>query len=133
MHPCICYTISKNKRVGVLRSVMSYYDAVTSLRGNENTNVDSRIDLKSNSELYQIAEQTKNPYLLHHTLINQMHVHCYFREYTLVVGLAENYHTRTGVKRILDFFHTFYLGICKSFLINLPIAELIIHFSYVLS
>lgn len=107
---------------------MSYYHAVTNLMGNDQTNIDSRIELKSNSELHSIAENG-NSYLLQHILIIEMHVHCYFREYTLVVGLAKKYDA-TGTKRVLDFFHAFYLGICESFFISIPIDKPIIHFQF---
>jgi len=110
--------MAKHKRLGVLHSVMSYFDAVTALIGNEDScSIDAIIERKTNPELYQIAEQIQNSYLLHHVIINMMNVYCYRREYILIADLVEKYermHAGTknvGTKRILDFFFVFFEGI----------------------
>ena len=98
---------------------MSYFDAVTDLIGNgDSCSIDARIEMKTNKELYQIAEHTQSTYLMHHVIINQMYVYCYFREYLCVTDFAEKYrrvHTgmNTGTKRVLDFYSFFFEGICK--------------------
>mmetsp|Transcript_26892 Transcript_26892/g.57652 ORF Transcript_26892/g.57652 Transcript_26892/m.57652 type:complete len:1336 (+) Transcript_26892:116-4123(+) len=108
--------MTKHKRINVLHSLMSYYDAVTALIGNgDSCSIDSRIEIKSNKELYHIANQTQNNYLMHHVIINQMYVHCYFKEYLAVANLGEKYRTHTemnnGAKRVLDFYQIFLEGI----------------------
>ena len=97
---------------------MSYFDAANALVGNRYSySIDAGIEMKNNEELYQIAQQTQNSYLLHQVIINQMYVHCYFREYLTVAGFGEKYrmHTgmNTGARRLLDFYVIFFEGICK--------------------
>jgi len=74
------HKMADNKRIGVLRSTMSYFDACTVLVGKlEPCTIDARIEIKTNKELYHGAMLTQNSFLVHHTIINQMHVHFYFR------------------------------------------------------
>mmetsp|Transcript_11076 Transcript_11076/g.24015 ORF Transcript_11076/g.24015 Transcript_11076/m.24015 type:complete len:244 (+) Transcript_11076:1567-2298(+) len=110
--------MTKHKRIGVLHSVMSYFDAVTALIGNEDScSIDASIERKTNEELYQIAEQTQSTYLMHHVIINQMYVLCYLREHLLVADLVEKYRRmyagtkNTGTKRALDIYFVFFEGI----------------------
>lgn len=116
------HQMAKHKRVGALHSVMSYFDSVGTLIGNgKSCSIDGRIDGhkegKTNKELYQIAEQIESTYLMHHVITNQMCVHCYFREYSLVADLFEKNRkmrtgmNNTGAKRNLDFSHVFFEGI----------------------
>lgn len=69
------------------------------------------LEMKTNDEIYRIAEQSQNSYLIHHVMLNQMHLHCYFREYLAVVHLAEKYESTKKGKRALDFFPIFYEGL----------------------
>ena len=119
---CVSHIVSptaktKHKRIGVLRSLMSYFDAVTALIGNaDSCIIEARVEMKNSNELYEIAEQTQNTYLMHHVAICQMYVHCYSREHLSSVAWAEKYrmHAGTkGAKRVLDFFLCFFEGLCE--------------------
>jgi len=94
---------------------MSYFVACTALIGEkESCSIDARIEMKTNEMLRQIAEQSQSTYLMHHAILNQMHVHFYYREYLSVAQLGEKYQILNGnAKRSLDFYHTFTFGICK--------------------
>jgi len=109
--------IAKHKRIGALHSAMSYFAAVIDLVGNGNScKINAKIDMKNNRELYRVAEQNQNTYLMHQVITNQMYVHGYFREHLLVAELGEKYrrmHTgkNNGTKRILDFSYVFFEGL----------------------
>mmetsp|Transcript_30022 Transcript_30022/g.49186 ORF Transcript_30022/g.49186 Transcript_30022/m.49186 type:complete len:227 (+) Transcript_30022:1316-1996(+) len=91
---------------------MSYFNTATAFIGNEDScGIDAAIELKTNNELFQIAEHTQNSLLMHNVIINQMYVHCYFREYLPVTDLAEKYQMSTRAKRVLDFYFVFFEGI----------------------
>jgi len=78
--------------------------------------VDIGKKMKQNEELFQIAEKTKSSYMLHHVIIGQMYIDCYFRNYTRVVDYGEKNRTMRinfGERRVLDVFHVFFEGICK--------------------
>jgi len=107
---------AKHKKIGILHSAMSFFDSVTHLIGNGDTcDIDARIEMMTNKELYHTAEKTQNNYLMHHTIINQICVHSYFREYSRVVELAEIYRVHAGMnsgtKRLLDFYFIYFEGI----------------------
>ena len=92
---------------------MSCLDAVTDLIGNgDSCNIDPRIEMRNNEELYHIAERIKSTYLMHHVIIKRMYVHCYLREYLCVADLAEKYRFENGInngtKRTLDFMCVFF-------------------------
>jgi len=107
----LLHEMANHKRIGTLHSTMSYFDACTDLIGNDRSfNIDARIEMKTNEELYHTAEQSQNSFLMHHTILNEMHVHFYFREYLPVANLAMKYQTSTGAKRCLDCLHIFYEG-----------------------
>jgi len=58
---------AKHKRINILRSLMSAFDATTALIGNSGTfSIDAGIEMMNNKELCQVAMQTKSSYLLHH-------------------------------------------------------------------
>eukprot|EP00581_Thalassiosira_minuscula_P001914 CAMPEP_0183748936 /NCGR_PEP_ID=MMETSP0737-20130205/68026_1 /TAXON_ID=385413 /ORGANISM="Thalassiosira miniscula, Strain CCMP1093" /LENGTH=1365 /DNA_ID=CAMNT_0025984679 /DNA_START=116 /DNA_END=4210 /DNA_ORIENTATION=+ len=108
--------ISRNKRISILRSAMSYFNTATFLIGNEkNCSIDANIEMKTNIELSEIAEQTQNTLLLVHSMTNQIWVHCFFREYVHVSNLAEKYRIctgmSTGTKRGFDVFFWFHVGL----------------------
>ncbi|KAL7550568.1 hypothetical protein ACHAWF_013807 [Thalassiosira exigua] len=110
--------MAKHKRLSVLRSTMSIFDAVISLTGNgdrSSFNMDAGIEITTNDELYAIAQSTQNSYLLHHVVVNKMMIHFYFREYLCVLDLAEKYEIYTGrkagTKRNLDIVVCFFEGI----------------------
>ena len=95
---------------------MSYFNTATAFIGNEDwCGIDATIELKTNNELFQIAEHTQNSLFMHHVIINQMYVHCYFREYLPIAVLAEKYQMSTRAKRFLDPYCFFFEGICKWF------------------
>lgn len=71
--------------------------------------------MKSNKELYHIAKQTKNSHLMHQVALNQIFVHCFFREYLECASLAEKYQITRTAKRTFDFLLVFYTGICECF------------------
>ena len=88
---------------------MAYFNTVTALMGKEEScGVDPSIGLKTPKEIFQVAEHTQNHFLMHHVIVNQMYVHCYFREYLHVANLAEKYGMKTQARRILDFYIIFY-------------------------
>ena len=107
---------AKYKRFSVLVGLMTCFNTATAFIGNEDScGIDATIELKTNNELFQIAEHTQNSLLMFHVIINQMYVHCYFREYLPVADLAEKYQMSTRAKRVLDFYFVFFEGICKWF------------------
>mmetsp|Transcript_26788 Transcript_26788/g.64273 ORF Transcript_26788/g.64273 Transcript_26788/m.64273 type:complete len:1395 (+) Transcript_26788:24-4208(+) len=102
----------ERKRIGFLHSAMSYFDGYTALIGNEDScSINAGIEMKTNKQLKQIAEQTQNSFLMHQVTVNQMYIHCYYREYLSCASLAENYHIIQTAKRTLDFMVIFFLGI----------------------
>ena len=96
---------------------MSFLDCASALIGRDNCAdimmADTILAIKTNMELYQIAKQTKNAYLLHHVVINRMTVACYFRQYNVVVDLAKEYGGCMQGKRVLDFYCCFFEGIAS--------------------
>jgi len=108
--------LAKRKQIGILHSAMSFFDTVTRFIGNRDScGIDARIVMMTNKELYHIAEDTENSYLMHHTLLNQICMHCYFREFSDVAVLAEIYREQSGLKngtkRLLDIMFVFFEGI----------------------
>jgi hypothetical protein len=103
--------MAKHKRLSFLYCSMSYFDAYTALIGNEISCGIGQIQLKTNKELFLLAKQTQNNYLMHQVILNQIHVHCYFREYSLCASLAGERKVSQTPKRTFDFFLAFYSGI----------------------
>jgi len=117
------YQMAKHKRIGVLITTMAYFNTVTALIGNaDSCGVDPSIGLKTHSEIFQIAEHTQNAFLMHHMIVNQMYVSCYFRQYLSVAVVAEKYGMKTQAKRVLDFYFIFYQGIGKGFVLLLGVS-----------
>lgn len=75
--------------------------------------VEEGIMLKTNDELYDMAEEGKNSFLMHQATLNQMHACCYFREYLPCAILAEKLQVSKEPKRSGDFLIALYSGICK--------------------
>lgn len=79
--------------------------------------IDTGEEIKSNEELLQFAEKTKSSFLLHHVVIGQIYIDCYFRNYTRVISFGENYRIARrkgfGERRALDIYLMFFDGICK--------------------
>lgn len=109
----------KHKRINILRNMMSFFDAVTALRGDRHQPdlILSCDEIKSNQELYEISVRTKNGHHAHFVILNQCMVHFFFREHLLVVALAEKYRVHSGMndgtRRAVDVYVFFYQGICK--------------------
>ncbi|KAL7550515.1 hypothetical protein ACHAWF_013734 [Thalassiosira exigua] len=101
------HEMERNKRMGPFRSVMTIFNACTTLIGDE---ADAKIETETNVELYRIAKETHNTYLMHHVILHQMHVHIIFRDHLMIIKLAEKYRTHAA-KRVLDFFVDFYEGL----------------------
>ena len=92
---------------------MCFSNICTALRG---CAIETIEEMKDNAELLLIAEETNNSFLLHHILIGQMYLDCYFRNYSAVLDFGEKYRiTRrnNGERRSLDIFHLFFEGVCK--------------------
>jgi hypothetical protein len=93
----------------------SYFDVYTELIGKEDSCsvMGCEIEMKTNKELYQLAERSKNINLMQQVALNQMCVHCYFREYQSCAKLTENYQVNNTPKRSMDSMVIFYSGICE--------------------
>ena len=92
----------------------AYFDGFNALIGNDDSaNFDFGIEMKSNKELYEVAEQTQNSYRKYQTVVIQMHIHCYFREFLPCASLVRKYQTPHTAKRSFDFLIDFYDGIGK--------------------
>jgi len=103
----------ERRRQPVLHSLMCLTNICTALMGSA---IETGEDMKCNEELLQIAEKTKSGVLVHHVVIGQMYIDCYFRNYLSAVNFSENYRTmrrNIGVRRVLDVFYLFFEGICK--------------------
>lgn len=103
----------KYRRKTGIYSLLCFSNICTALRGGA---IETTEGIKDNSDLLLIAEETKNSFLLHHILIGQMYIDCYFRNYTSVVDFGEKYRiTRlnNGERRALDIYHLFFEGLCK--------------------
>ena len=85
----------------------------TALVGNEGIVVD--IEVKTDKELYQLVEQSHNLYLKYQVLVNQMHNHCYFREYLPCAELAEIYQNSQMENHTFDTLVRFYAGLCEHY------------------
>ena len=75
--------------------------------------------MKTNKELYQLAERSKNINLMQQVALSQLCVLCYFREYQSCAKLTENYQVNNTPKRSMDSMVIFYSGICE-FCVNWP-------------
>ena len=83
--------LSSHSHIYYISSVSrSYFNACTALVGNNIVGVE--IEMKTNKELCQLAEKTHNSHLMHQLIVNQMHVHCYLKEYLSCTKLAEEHH-----------------------------------------
>ena len=103
----------KHRRKTGLYSLMCFSNICTAFRG---CAIETIEGIKDNSDLLLVAEETKNSFLLHHILIGQMYLDCYFRNYSAVVDFGEKYRiTRRnkGERRALDIFYSFFEGLCK--------------------
>jgi len=67
-------------------------------------------EIKTNTQLCEMAKLMKNRLLLSHVHLSMMLVHFYRREYMSVLELNEQ-HGAEGVKQILDFFRVFFSGV----------------------
>eukprot|EP00578_Thalassiosira_sp_NH16_P017378 CAMPEP_0181111258 /NCGR_PEP_ID=MMETSP1071-20121207/19174_1 /TAXON_ID=35127 /ORGANISM="Thalassiosira sp., Strain NH16" /LENGTH=596 /DNA_ID=CAMNT_0023195129 /DNA_START=1 /DNA_END=1791 /DNA_ORIENTATION=- len=106
------HQLVKRQRIGVLYMFMSYFDVYTAFIGNKDTiGIDPGINMKTNEELSQIAEQSQSSFLMQQVTVNLMFVHCYYREYLECANLAENYQITQTAKRTFDFFLLFYMGL----------------------
>ena len=103
----------KYRRKTGIYSLLCFSNICTAFRG---CAIETTEGITDNSDLLLIAEETKNSFLLHHILIGQMYIDCYFRNYTSVVDFGEKYRiTRQnkGERRALDIHHLFFEGLCK--------------------
>ena len=103
----------ERRRQPVLHSLMCLSNICTALMG---STIETGEDMKCNEELLQIAEKTKSGALVHHVVIGQIYIDCYFRNYMRAVNFSENYRmTRRNIGeiRVLDVFYIFFEGICK--------------------
>ena len=113
-HKVFAYLIKvERRRQPILHSLMCLSNICTALMG---STIETGEDMKCNEELLQIAEKTKNGILLHHVIIGQMYIDCYFRNYKSVANFSEIYRRmkrNNGERRALDVFYLFFEGICK--------------------
>ena len=97
----------------VLHEYMCLYNTWTAFTG---ITIDTGEEIKRNDELLHIAEKSKSSFLLHHVVIGQMYIDCYFRNYTSVTRFGEYYRiARKGIgeRRAYDWALAFFDGICK--------------------
>jgi len=106
------HMMAKQKRIGLLHNLMSCFSSCTALIGNGGSiTLHSRIKVKTNDELCQIAKETQNSYLMLYVIVNQLFEHCYFRQYSHAVLLVETAQINHTAKRAMDFIVVFYGGL----------------------
>mmetsp|Transcript_3115 Transcript_3115/g.6865 ORF Transcript_3115/g.6865 Transcript_3115/m.6865 type:complete len:754 (+) Transcript_3115:1916-4177(+) len=107
------HQMDKHRRINVLRSLMSCFNATIALIGNGDlcSLDDTKIEMKSNEDLYEIADQTQNTYLMHNLIMAEIYVHCYFRDHISSIKLVERCRVTSSSKRLMDFYCVFFEGI----------------------
>lgn len=108
----LMHDMTKHKRTGMLHSTMSCFNLSNALIGDENSCTPGSIEIKTNDELKAIAERTQNSFLMHHVLMNEMYIMCYFRNHRAVAELAVMHDaTKQKGKRALDILPKFFEGL----------------------